>query len=454
MLDSRDLMEPHMSPRIVAVSGPLKGAAFPISESELSIGRDTESDICLNDPLVSRRHCAISRADETIRVVDLESTNGTWVNGLTVREKELHHNDWVKIGTSQFVFLERDDAAEGPPLFSDDEEYRFAKTRVTTRLGPEDVVYLQPEKLIEKPPASSRVARDLSVLLRVSTSINAIRNAEELQYRLMELIFEVIPAQRIAILLVGQNSLEFTAGTYRVRGSDEVEPFGVSRTATHQVLREGVALMSNDIAGNAGFDGEDNLNSSGLWSVLCVPLTVFEVTLGVIYSDTTGSTATFDADHLQLLTAIASVATVALEHVRYVEWIEGENQRLQEEISLEHDMVGDSHKMRQVYNFINRVSASDSTVLIRGESGTGKELVARAIHRNSRRAAKPFVAVNCAAIVETLLESELFGHERGAFTGAVTQRRGKLETADGGTVFLDEIGELALPLQAALLRVI
>jgi Nif-specific regulatory protein len=117
-------------------------------------------------------------------------------------------------------------------------------------------------------------------------------------------------------------------------------------------------------------------------------------------------------------------------------------------------MIGESSRMREIYQFVSKVAAAESTVLIRGESGTGKELVARAIHRNSKRANRPFVAINCAALTESLLESELFGHERGAFTGAITQKKGRIEVADGGTLFLDEIGELALPLQAKLLRVL
>ena len=121
---------------------------------------------------------------------------------------------------------------------------------------------------------------------------------------------------------------------------------------------------------------------------------------------------------------------------------------------LQHAMVGESAAMKEVYRFLLRVAPTESTVLLGGESGTGKELVARAIHRNSPRSDRPFVAINCATIPEGLLESELFGYERGAFTGAATQKKGRLEMADGGVVFLDEIGELAPALQVKLLRVL
>ena len=115
-------------------------------------------------------------------------------------------------------------------------------------------------------------------------------------------------------------------------------------------------------------------------------------------------------------------------------------------------MIGESESMREVYKLLAKVAPASSTVLLLGESGTGKELVARAIHLNSPRASKPFVAINCATLTESLLESELFGHEKGAFTGAIGQKRGKLEVADGGTVFLDEVGELSPGIQAKLLR--
>jgi Nif-specific regulatory protein len=159
-------------------------------------------------------------------------------------------------------------------------------------------------------------------------------------------------------------------------------------------------------------------------------------------------------DHLQLATAIAGIGAVGLENARHLEWLESECSRLRADISIEHNMIGECAPMLEVYKLIARVAPTDSTVLILGESGTGKELVARAIHKNSRRAAKPFVAINCAALMETLLESELFGHVRGAFTGALTEKKGRLEIAHGGTLFLDEMGDLVPELQAKLLRVL
>jgi transcriptional regulator with PAS, ATPase and Fis domain len=148
------------------------------------------------------------------------------------------------------------------------------------------------------------------------------------------------------------------------------------------------------------------------------------------------------------------IANLALDRAVHVEWLQSETTRLRETADFEHGLVGESPAMDRVYRFITRVAPTDATVLLRGESGTGKELIANAIHANSARARGPFVPINCAALPEALLESELFGHERGAFTGAVSQQRGRLELADRGTVFLDEIGELAAPLQAKLLRVL
>ncbi len=441
-----------MNPRIVAISGPLKGTVFQIPETEFILGRHPANQVYLEDELVSRRHCSLRVHDGRVHLSDLESMNGTLINGAPVTTRILEHGDRVKIGGSRFVYLETDEQDEGVPAFIAGDDERFT-TRVTLRLDRDEAVYLAPDKL-EKLPSTSRLARDLGALLRISSSVNAIRNTGQLQARLLELLFEVIPAERAAILLVGHRSDDFVSGTYREREAESTQSFRVSRTITHQVLREGTAVLSNDVMADGAVNPAESLVAAHIHSVLCVPLIMYTAKLGVIYADSADSAAGFDPDHLQLLTAIAGIAAVALEHARYVEWLEGENRRLQDEINIEHDMVGEGVRMREVYQFINKVAPADSTVLLLGDSGTGKELVARAIHRNGRRASGPFVAVNCAAIVDTLLESELFGHEKGAFTGAVAQRKGKIEVANGGTLFLDEVGELSTAMQAALLRVL
>ena len=442
-----------MEARLVAVAGPLKGTTILLTGIETIIGRDAGNTVAINDPLVSRRHCSIRNSGAQVDISDLESLNGTFVNGVPVHEKQLEHEDRIKVGGSQFIFLLHDEVREAAVPLTDSFLGELITT-VTVRLDRRDPVYLQQDNVSEALPPNARLARDLAAVLRISTAINGIKKAEELQRRVLDMMFEVLPIERGAILLNGHNSDEFVSGVYRDRVSDVSEPFRISRTIARRVLRDGVAVMANDVLNDQQFLPTESIVASQIRSLLCVPLLVFGAKLGVIYADTTRPGAQLDEHHLHLLTAIASVSAVALEHARYVEWLEGENRRLQEEINIEHDMVGESPRMREVYQFVSKVAPTESTVLIRGESGTGKELVARAIHRTSKRGNRPFVAINCAALTESLLESELFGHERGAFTGAITQKKGKIEIADGGTLFLDEIGELALPLQAKLLRVL
>jgi Nif-specific regulatory protein len=176
-------------------------------------------------------------------------------------------------------------------------------------------------------------------------------------------------------------------------------------------------------------------------------------TLGVIYLTSSEPASPFLDDHVHFLASALRIAAVALENILTLDELSSENRHLKEQI-FSSTLVGESRKIQKLEDFISRVAAGDVTVLVRGESGTGKELVARAIHHNGPRTDRPFVAINCAAIPEALLESELFGHEKGAFTGAAMLKKGKLEAAEDGTLFLDEIGELAPVLQAKLLRVL
>jgi Nif-specific regulatory protein len=430
-----------MYPRLAAIAGPLKGKTFTLVEDETSIGRESANLICLSDPSVSRRHCTITRLDELFKINDLESLNGTFVNDVPVKERFLEHGDRVRIGDYTFSFLRRDGDIPSNSSTVLLDESKIVTGANTLQLRITDAFHL--------------MARDLSALMKISTTINSVRGLEALQRQLLELIFEVVPADCGAILLVEDGQLEEFSSIFGLdRKSGPDRTVRVSRTITRRVLGEGISILSNEVQDSEAFNEAESLISSRIQAVLCVPLMLFDKPLGVIYLYASDPMTRFDKDQMQLVTAIAGIAAVALENARHVEWLESENQRLQEDIQLEHNMIGESQRMRDVYQFIARVAPTVSTVLIWGESGTGKELAARAIHLNSPRRNKPFIAVNCAALTETLLESELFGHEKGAFTGAVAQKKGKLEVADGGTLFLDEVGEMPQLLQVKLLRVL
>jgi DNA-binding NtrC family response regulator len=408
-----------MGPRIEALSGRWRGTTFPITETELIIGRDPSNDICLDDDLASRRHCTVRLEDRRALLVDLESSNGTFVNGFCFPSKILVHGDRIKMGSSRFVYLDRDEVDDHLAKLL--EQHQHEPTARTARAEAFDAA----ETVI------------LGAFLEMNASINTIRNPDDIQSRILDLIFQVIPAERAAILMAGHDQNRFVSAAYRRIGSLSSEPFPVDEAMTRKVLLDG--------------DPIDNLERG----ILCRPMTAFDAKVGVLYLVfATSGYSCFNPAHLSMLRSIAGFAAVALEHARYVEWLEGENQRLKEVIHTEHGMIGRSEKMREVYDFINRAGPTDRTVLILGASGTGKELTAHAIHRNSPRSGKPFIAVNCGAFTETLLESELFGHEKGSFTGALSQRKGLFELADGGTMFLDEIGELPISMQSALLRVL
>ena len=447
---------PDIAAELEAVAGPLRGTSIPLSEAEVSIGREPSNRISLLDAGVSRRHCVILRTGDQFKIQDLNSRNSTFVNGIPVTERVLASGDEIKVGGSLFVFVVPETERAKSVSTSVEFDKGDAGGGSTIILRKKDARYLAQLQGTQSPniAADSRTVGDLNALLRISKAVNSVRGLEALERQVLERIFEVAPADRAAILLCELGTDEWTSvfGWDRVTGQNQAVQ--VSRTIVSQVLSDGVAILCNDLPSTETFSDTASLLERRIHSVLAVPLEVFDRTLGVIYLDATDPKANFDEDHLQLLTAIGSIAAAALDNARRMESLEQENRRLQAEISLEHNMVGDSPRMRDVYQFIARVAPREVTVLIFGESGTGKELVARAIHRNSGRADKPCVAINCAALAETLLESELFGHEKGAFTGAIAQKKGKLEIAEGGTVFLDEIGELAPLLQAKLLRVL
>ena len=415
---------------------------------EVSIGRESANVVSLMHASVSRRHCVIKREGDEFRILDLESYNGTFVNGIPIKDQKLAHSDQIRIGSIAVLFLlsEEDDLTAASLVRLDDSNVITQSTKQVSAaalLHPTEQAWLQPRE-------SERVARHLAALLKIGSRINLLRHIHELEREILDSVFELVPADRGAILL-SQGQTEFSS-LYGRNREDDGKQVNISRTVVHRVLNEGVALLCNDIRTSEMLSTAESLLVAQITSLICVPLIVFEKVTGVIYLDTSDPIIQFDEGHLQLLAGLAGMAAISLENAREVEWLEDENERLRSSLAIEHNMVGESGPMREVYRFIQRVAPAASAVLVCGESGTGKELAAHAFHTNSPRATKPFVVINCAALAETLLESELFGHEKGAFTGAIARKQGKLEVAHGGTVFLDEIGELAPPLQAKLLR--
>jgi len=443
---------PESGARLEAVSGPLKGKLLRLIKDEVSIGRDPTNEISLLDGLVSRRHCLIRKEGGGFRLQDVESRNSTFVNGVPIRDRVLVHGDEIRIGNSIFIFQ---GANSESPTGSASLQLDATPTPggPTVLLRKEDLLYLQPPRP-DGLPATAKTVRDLNVLLDFGRNLNSVRGLAAVQEKILEAVLEITPADRAAILLT-DNGID---GVSSIRGRDRRlganQPVHASQTILTRVLEENLAVLSNDVLSDEAFQEADSLMAPKVASVLAVPLSVQDKLLGVIYLDASSPGVRFDSDLLQLVSAVGNIAALTIENARHLEWLGGENRRLHEELNIHHSMVGESKAMHEVYEFISRVAGRDSTVLISGESGTGKELVARAIHENSSRTDKPFVAINCAAITETLLESELFGHEKGSFTGAVSQKKGKLEVAEGGTVFLDEIGELAVAMQAKLLRVL
>jgi transcriptional regulator with GAF, ATPase, and Fis domain len=433
-----------LAPKLVAIGGPLDGATFPLDEAEIAIGRDDTNGVSLPDPSVSPRHCVLTCDGQQVTIRDLDRSNPSFVNGLPAGERTVEHGDRIQIGRSVLVLLLDDVAAADPVRV--DEDPAPERPAIVMRL--EDALVGSPA--MENAPAA-RLARELTGLMRISAAINAVRGLVALQRPLIELIADVVPASRGALILSGERRTEIASAVGWDRKAGAERTVHVSRPVIERVLREAVGVLSESPEGS-GMPGAAGPRTAR--SVLAAPLVAFDRLLGAIYLELDQPGDRFDEGHLKLMMSIGAVAATALEYGRHVEWLAEENRRLQAELDVDHNMVGESAVMQDVYWRIGRVAQTDSTVLITGESGTGKELAARAIHRNSPRGDRPCVAINCAAITESLLESELFGHEKGAFTGAVSQKKGKLEAAEGGTVFLDEVGELSPALQAKLLRVL
>ena len=422
-----------INPRLLAISGFPKELVRVVKDGPLILGRDPTNQVEVGDPAVSRKHCSVSELSTGVfEISDLDSHNGTFVNETQVSRKTLQHGDRIRIGNSEFVFLTGPDDGAGLP------GSRPASPAASSELR---TMSLDPSGLPTDDSWIGRMARDLAAFFKIANVINSTPDTQVLQRELLGLICEVIPAAQAAIVL-------------QPNANEDRDPpctWNREGLAAHQMLIRD-ELVQQAIWDRCAVITTAPAQAISAEHVLCVPLVAIEKILGVIYLTSAASSPPFGEDHAYFVSSVSRIAAVTLENLSKLDSLREENQRLRAVVKADSTLIGESKPMHRVRDFIGRVAKGDSTVLIRGESGTGKELVARAIHANSLRPDRPFVAINCAAIPEGLLESELFGHEKGAFTGAVGTKKGKLEAAADGTLFLDEIGDMAPFLQAKLLR--
>ena len=390
-----------MGAELIVVNGPLAGTRFPLKTGEVLVGRAPNAQLVLSEPDIAWRHCYIQKHGNRFVATDLRSSLGTYVNGIRSSERWLEDRDQIGIGRTVLMFRSGESTA------------------------PEDAAASTGDT---KPVLLA--ACSLVFLFRALASSIGRPQATLLQEQIIRLVGDLLPLEE-GLLLLGSSAAEF-------------ESLYIERAAHFKTdFRSALPRLC-----------EDGAFEDGATGIAGVPLYLDGILGGVLIVKIQNRGNHGLSAHLDTLTAVASLASVGFEANQEVETLKAEKALLQEQIGVVTGIVGHSPSIRKLLELVGRVAPRDTTVLITGESGTGKELIARALHQQSMRSERPFVAVNCAALSENLFESELFGHEKGAFTGAISLKRGRFELAQGGTIFLDEVGELAPGLQAKLLRVL
>jgi Nif-specific regulatory protein len=398
------------------------------------IGRGLDCDVILSDPLASRVHAVIVCEEGVWWVRDAGSRNGTVVNNQKVDEAQLAHGTLVRVGSSEF-------------------EFRQSQARPSTASGVNVAQTLISDRSVELQRAGefglealrdTERANDFLTLHQLSMKLLGCTDPDEVVRTSLELLRERARASVVGFLWASDDG---QLKPKLVIPEDAAGKVHLSNELTEMVTRQGKAIwIDNQEPENASRSREHFADA------ICVPLVHDGRTLGAIHVYL--EKGRFRQADFDVSIPLANILTVALVRARRETMLQVEQQRLADKAAVTNELIGESRPMQELASRIGRVARATGCVLIRGESGVGKELVARAVHRASPRSDRPMLSVNCAAIPRDLMESQLFGHKKGAFTGADSDHAGLFQQAHTGTLFLDEVGEMTLDGQAKLLRIL
>jgi transcriptional regulator with GAF, ATPase, and Fis domain len=457
-----------------------------VDGESITVGRAPTNAIVVKDERCSRNHAEVFQSQGQWMLRDLDSRNGTLVDGQRIQhDYHLQPGEIIRIGNSHLAFVhdlsqafpdshsvlrtaqavDQEMSGEltmGPP---DNESVleTYEPTTITHRRGQSR--FLEPPEEEDVDVSLPKVGRAAANLCRLAFELAKATDVVTLANVALDGLFEGTQVDAGAVLLQARRpSPKQHADKLEVVASRSDSPHRyhrVSQFLSTTVMREGQAVLARNVMDDSQLGSRDSKGDILATSVICAPIRRDGKVLGVIHLYSTDAGKPTDPDDLEFTLAVADTVAVALENLsrqqelaENLNQIRDENVELRERLGVQSEIVGASEAMNQVAREIARAAPSRATVLIRGESGVGKELVARAVHFSSPRRKAPFGCINCAALSETLLESELFGHEKGAFTGATERKIGKFEAADKGTLMLDEIGEMSPKTQAKFLRVL
>ena len=425
-----------------------------VGDRRYTAGRATDSDLVLRDDLCSRRHGELFRTGAGWSVRDMNSMNGCFVNDSRVTGTHpVASGDVVRFGRTEYLFL--DSLDQLPPVEEGADEATLTDAgdgyHITRRA--DRTKYLPPHPAPAASAARLNALDTVGVLYRLAVDTAAARTEEELAGMVLDALLRGTPAEVGAVLAVSDGG-EVRTVVHKLRGAGPQTYHQVSNFVTREVLSTRQAVMAENVADEKHLRNRESLTEMRATSLICAPVASGERILGLVHLYSTGASGPLASDDLEFTLAAAKQFADVWERLRGRVGLTAENESLKAQLRIDTELVGKSDAIQRVEEQVGRAAGTKATVLIRGESGVGKELVARAIHLHSPRRDRAFICLNCAAITESLLESELFGHEKGAFTGATERMIGKFEAADTGTIFLDEIGEMSSGAQAKLLRVL